>query len=82
MTELIPGASKRVKEQREKDRLSAKFKFWCEIKSGSQIATEFMNIDQASEWLQSVQQNIVGMQVIETMSREEAVDVLKLFNRR
>jgi hypothetical protein len=77
MIEYIPGANKRQKAARAKLTLAAKFKFWYEIKSGSQLATEFMNINEASDWLLANQQVIVGIQIIERMSKDEVLKIIK-----
>lgn len=77
MNNYIPGANKNVKAHRARNRLASQFKFWYEIKSGSQMATEFMNIEEAEAWLHSAQQIIVGIQIIERISKAEALNYLK-----
>jgi len=78
MIERILGANKHLREHRAKKHYTTRFKFWYEIKSGSQLATEFMNLEEAASWIKTNHQNIVGIQVIERMSNEEALKYLKV----
>jgi hypothetical protein len=73
MTERIRRASKSLRESRAARTNQARFKFWFETKSGNQMMTEFMDQGEATLWLRTNQQHIVGMQIIERMSREEAM---------
>lgn len=76
--ERIPGPNKHLREHRAKKQLTSRIKFWYEIKSGSQLATDFMNVEEAGNWVNKNQQNIVGIQIIERMSKSEAMSYLKI----
>lgn len=53
------------------------FKFWYEIHSGNQMATDVMNEEEALQWLRGNQQNIVAIQVIENMTKVEAMSYVR-----
>lgn len=57
--------------------MNTKFKFWYEVHSGNQLMTEFMDSEEAGTWVKTCQMNIVAIQIVERMSKQEAMNYIR-----
>lgn len=70
------GPSNSLKQHRL-NKSKGMIKFWYETKSSNQVASEFMSIEEAEVFLETCNCYIVGIQIVERMNSEEAMEYLK-----
>lgn len=71
------GPSNSLKQHRLNKQSKCRIKFWYETKSLNQVASEFMSIEEAEVFLETCNCYIVGIQIVDRMSNEEAMEYLK-----